>query len=270
MGSRHDNKHLKEDGDNSDFLDSDDTLLGSRADDSFMPLIREMHNLPIPAHGNSIVIEPIENLIPTESDIQGLPVVSNDTSSADISFHDDTLMGKDPEQLDQETTFKSNDGEDNETARSDRDDYIPIDNNLNQPDDNESDDVNVLDNDELANDVLDNDELDDNESENEESEDEESEEELHDNTEDEEASDHNNSIIEPEDGEESNRAQHPATSSNREQDVGLDDMALDNRYNLTKVQNIDLHNLTFLDNYYRYNYKVIGVKILNCCWDCLD
>ncbi|KAL5246876.1 hypothetical protein ACHWQZ_G018919 [Mnemiopsis leidyi] len=43
--------------------------------------------------------------------------------------------------------------------------------------------------------------------------------------------------------------------------TGLELPELDKLYNLTRVENVDLHDLKFLDNFYRYNYKAIEKRI---------
>lgn len=62
-----------------------------------------------------------------------------------------------------------------------------------------------------------------------------------------------------ENGAESNKDVYPISDQIKE--TGLDSADLDAMYNLTRVKNVDLHNLNFLDNYYRYNYKAIEKRI---------
>lgn len=44
-------------------------------------------------------------------------------------------------------------------------------------------------------------------------------------------------------------------------DTGLKLKQLDTLYNISRVTHVDLHNVTFLDNYYRYNYQIIEERL---------
>jgi len=61
---------------------------------------------------------------------------------------------------------------------------------------------------------------------------------------------------------ESSDPSESSTSSSRvdnnfEEDTNSSGVYLeDSQYNMNTVKNIDLHNLTYLDNYYLYNYQV--------------
>ena len=44
-------------------------------------------------------------------------------------------------------------------------------------------------------------------------------------------------------------------------DTGLKLKQLDTLYNISRVTHVDLHNVTFLDNYYRYNYQVFVLRV---------
>ena len=194
----------------------------SRDDDDILKLLREVHNLPQSDDKNEILIEPIEDSTPSQKPIQ---VLSDGVEDENSIEQNEQGVGTGPDRLGQETTLERNNDE-------------PINNNWENNWDNTNDDP--IPNDSEDNDISHN------------------------------YPDDKDIIIEngknPDDkdviienGAESNKDVYPISVQIKE--TGLDSADLDATYNLTRVKNVDLHNLVFLDNYYRYNYKVSWVAI---------
>ena len=236
------NDNLNDRDDNADISDNripkeeeNDDLY---ADDNFLQKIRKEHNLQVIE--NDIAIETIdENVTPTKNDVQAdvqAPSVLNEKN-------------EEPERLVRKTMIESNDWDNDENggvnqvegndllvnilSENDADAQLVTEENLKSADhmsgDNQSNDRSSVEN-KTAQDML-------------------SENDQASNIEEMTESSQNISVVEV-----PVKERYPLSELMNE--TGLGEVELDQTYNLTRVQNVDLHNLSFLDNFYRYNYKV--------------
>ena len=208
------------------------------ADDNFLQKIRKEHNLPM--QENDIAIETIdENVTPTKNDVQAddkAPSVLNQENG-------------EPERLVRKTMIESNDWDNDENGgvnHVEGNDLLVNDLSENNTDGQLTTEENLKSADHMSEDdqsydllSIGNKTVQDISSENDQA-----------SNIEEMTEDSQNISVE----EVPIKERYPLSELMNE--TGLGETELDKTYNLTRVQNVDLHNLNFLDNFYRYNYKV--------------